>query len=251
MISLNAILSQREGPDYLFSSKNVKSLRETVHNLWQSCFWYSIDAALLTMAQTNCAQACAEIERGVADYGDENEDLFRIQAVLAEAQENEVFIKLMQHPSPALKVVGLPEVFRDCWGMSQDQECLMSQDRVVSEMDYLKRKQDSDYAYVFDGHRLLPADEAEKDTDRPMTFYTANALSDAKVMATTSSKLNYLVNQIMKYQATEKCIIFTQHYNEMVEIYLILTKLMKQRVLTYQEQRMVYNLSLILNKLLI
>ncbi|KAG0760146.1 hypothetical protein G6F60_010365 [Rhizopus arrhizus] len=220
MISLNAILSQREGPDYLFSSKNVKSLRETVHNLWQSCFWYSIDAALLTMAQTNCAQACAEIERGLADYGDENEDLFRIKAVLAEAQENEVFIKLMQHPSPALKVVGLPEVFRDCWGMSQDQECLMSQDRVVSEMDYLKRKQDSDYAYVFDGHRLLPADEAEKDTEKPMTFYTANALSDAKVMATTSSKLNYL------------------HYNEMVEIYLILTKLMKQRVLTYQEQRM-------------
>ncbi|CAO3660265.1 unnamed protein product [Rhizopus stolonifer] len=34
MISLNAILSQREGPNYLFSAKNIKSLRETVHNLW-------------------------------------------------------------------------------------------------------------------------------------------------------------------------------------------------------------------------
>jgi hypothetical protein len=79
--------------------------------------------------------------------------------------------------------------------------------------------------------------ENEKESEQ-LTFYTRNAFSDARVLSSSSIKINYLVNQICRYHTTEKCIIFSQHYNEMYEIYLAL-QLAKVRVLMYQDNRMV------------
>lgn len=91
---------------------------------------------------------------------------------------------------------------------------------------YMKMNEDDD------------GEQGQQQTQGQLTYYTRNAFSDARVLSSSSVKINYLVNQVCKYQATEKCIIFSQHYNEMHEIYLAL-ELARVRVLMYQDNKLV------------
>lgn len=295
MISLNAILSKREGADYLFSPKNFKSLRETVHNLWQSCLWHSVDLELAQKALENCIEACTYVEQGRSDYGAENKDLWRIRDVLHHALNDTMFTCMMTHHSPSYVVQGLPNLFKEAWGwlkgdhgayynntsgtlLPWDDYCVVEADKIIDAMSIVTSTRDEfTNLFVYNGadHSLksvqefqqakkqlsiqkkkkssstseksLPGankeaeEEEEKGEEKPpdqLTFYTRNAFSDAKVLSSSSGKINYLVNQVYRYQTTEKCIIFSQHYNEMYEIYLAL-QLAKIRVLMYQDSRMV------------
>lgn len=313
MISLNAILSKREGPDYLFSKKNYKALRETVFNLWQSCLWHSIDLKMLQMAYDNCAEKCLDVDHGKSDYGDDdNEDLFKIRQVLHHALENHMFVCMMSQHSPSYIVQGLPALFKEHWSwlkgdhgvyvplgtLPWDDHCIIGAERVFETMDAIasSRSDDSKNLFVYNGSnqtilsvyefemnkkkhaaematkkknktrnnnisgKVLPgmhsnssqhaSDKQEKDQEKDqeedqLTFYTRNAFSDARVLTSTSVKINYLVNQVCRYQATEKCIIFSQQYNEMYEIYLSL-QLARVRVLMYQDNKLV-NLTCIIS----
>lgn len=312
MIGLNAILSKREGPDYLFTAKNHKALRETVFNLWQSCLWHSVDFKLLQMAYDNCTEKCLDVERGTSDYGDENKDLVRIRQVLFHALDDKMFVCMMGQHAPSYVVQGLPPLFRETWGwlkgdhgvyeplgtLPWDDHCVVSAERVFEAMDAIiaAKNDDTKDLFVYDGSnqtlvsvqefeaskkkknhtqematrknkanvsgKALPVggkrsssstlaeeipymkmdeDDGEEDQQQPhsqLTYYTRNAFSDARVLSSSSVKINYLVNQICKYQETEKCIIFSQHYNEMYEIYLAL-ELARVRVLMYQDNKLV------------
>ncbi|CAO3648295.1 unnamed protein product [Mucor hiemalis] len=286
MISLNAILSKREGADYLFSPKNFKSLRETVHNLWQSCLWHSVDLELAQKALENCIEACINVEQGHSDYGAENKDLCRIRDVLNHALNDTMFTCMMTHHSPSYVVQGLPNLFKEAWGwlkgdhgvyystggtlLPWDDYCIVGADKIIDAMSIvLSTRDEFTNLFVYNGsdHSLksvqefqqakkqqsiqkkkksstgeksLPGISKEEEEEKPpdqLTFYTRNAFSDAKVLSSSSGKINYLVNQVYRYQATEKCIIFSQHNNEMYEIYLAL-QLAKIRVLMYQDSRM-------------
>lgn len=297
MISLNAILSKREGPDYLFSSKNSKALRDTVHNLWQSCLWHSVDIKLLRTALANCVEKCLEVEQGRSDYGEENVDLVRIREVLEQALQTNLFLCMMSQHSPSYVVQGLPPLFEEAWGwlkgdqgiyrplgqLPWDDHCVISAGKVFEVMTLIQTSLREDAAkslFVYSSTKksLLSVDEFEanerkkrleeeaaikkkplpgtaennewihnyqgnqdnslRDDPEQLTFYTRNAFSDARVLSSSSVKINYLINQISRYQSTEKCIIFSQHYNEMCEIYLAL-QLAHVRVLMYQDSRMV------------
>ncbi|KAG1451853.1 hypothetical protein G6F56_007976 [Rhizopus delemar] len=196
MISLNAILSQREGPDYLFSAKNIKSLRETVHNLWQGCLWHSVDPGLLRSALENCRERCEMIGQ---DQSADDRDMFRIRDLLQEADASPDFLEIMNQSSPAWIVQGFSDLR---WGQ------LMQAD---------------------EGERMMQAQRLQEE----------NVASEkARVTGVTSSKLNYLMNQIIRFHQKEKCIVFAQHHNERVEIYLLLKRLTKIRVLIYHENKM-------------
>ncbi|KAL9551487.1 hypothetical protein MBANPS3_004229 [Mucor bainieri] len=299
MISLNAILSKREGPDYLFTAKNHKALRETVFNLWQSCLWHSVDLKLLQMAHDNCAEKCLDVEQGTSDYGDENKDLVKIREVLFHALDNKMFVCMMGQHAPSYVVQGLPPLFRETWGwlkgdhgvyeplgnLPWNDHCILSAERVFEAMDVVvaAKNDDTKDLFVYDGSNQtlisvqefesnkkknksnvsgkalpsrsndgahVPAEEAsymkmdeddskedQKQVEGKLTYYTRNTFSDARVLSSSSVKINYLVNQICRYQATEKCIIFSQHYNEMYEIYLAL-ELARVRVLMYQDNKL-------------
>jgi hypothetical protein len=301
MISLNAILSKREGPDYLFSSKNFKALRETVHNLWQSCLWHSVDIKLLQVSYDNCVEKCLDVGQGRSDYGAENIDLIRIRDVLDHALQTDLFLCMMSQHSPSYVIQGLPRLFEESWGwlkgnhgayrplgqLPWDDHCIIGAEKVFEAMTIIRtsfREEDTKALFVYNGadKSLLSVEELEanarkkkeaatktkkkrsqdiaKETNgnetiasnellqnethlereepEQRTFYTRNAFSDARVLSSSSVKINYLVNQINRYQSNEKCIIFSQHYNEMYEIYLAL-QLAKVRVLMYQDSRMV------------
>ncbi|KAI8969095.1 SNF2 family N-terminal domain-containing protein [Mycotypha africana] len=257
MISLNAILSRREGADYLFSPKNHKALRETVHNLWQSCLWHSVEPNLIRSAYNNCIEKCTEIVEGRTDYNEkDNQDLFRIRDVLEHALNDDMFLCMMTHHSPSYVVQGLPALFKETWGWLNgdhgayvpvgsfpwDDHCVINAERVVDVMDQVitAKANDSKNLFVYNGlsKTLISVEDDEETQDEQLTFYTLNAFSDARVLSSSSVKINYLVDQIYKYQKTEKCIIFSQHFNEMYEIYLAL-QLTRIRVLMYQESEMV------------
>lgn len=312
MISLNAILSKREGPDYLFTTKNHKALRETVFNLWQSCLWHSVDLKLLKMAYDNCVEKCLDIEQGRSDYGDENKDLVKIREVLHHALDTSMFMCMMGQHAPSYVVQGLPILFKETWGwlkgdhgayeplgvLPWDDHCVIGAERVFEAMDVIAaaKNDETKDLFVYNGSdqtlvsvhefelnkkrmkhaaemalkkkkpkvsgKMLPGgsdspqtascmemddqdeeidEKNQKDQDQ-LTYYTRNAFSDARVLSSSSVKINYLVNQIYKYQATEKCIIFSQQYNEMYEIYLAL-ELARVRVLMYQDNKLVnYNI---------
>ncbi|CEP16924.1 hypothetical protein [Parasitella parasitica] len=311
MISLNAILSRREGPDYLFTAKNHKALRETVFNLWQSCLWHSVDLRLLQMAHDNCIEKCLDVEQGRSDYGDENKDLIEIREVLSYALGDRMFVCMMSQHSPSYVVQGLPTLFKETWGwlkgdhgayeplgtLPWDDHCVICATQVFETMDLIiATKNDEDKGlFVYNGsdqtltsvyefemnkrkkkhaelmalkktkkkkaRKMLPGnngsnvshimkaasyikmndnDEDKKrdvDQEEQLTYYTKNAFSDARVLSSSSVKINYLVNQVCKYQLTEKCIIFSQQYNEMYEIYLAL-ELARVRVLMYQDNKL-------------
>jgi hypothetical protein len=286
MISLNAILSKREGADYLFSPKNFKSLRETVHNLWQSCLWHSVDLNLLKSSYDNCIEKCIEVEEKKSDYGIENKDLLRIKQVLELALNDTMFTYMMTQHSPSYVVQGLPNLFKEYWGWLQgdhgaylpignlpwDDHCVIPADKILDILSVTTNTRDEfENIFVYNGsthsissvrefyqdvkkskavevtpittesNKTLPgenADNKKEEENKQLTFYTKSAFSEAKIVSSTSEKINYLVNQIYKYQSTEKCIIFSQHYNEMYEIYLAL-ELAKIRVLMYQDSKMV------------
>ncbi|KAI8381524.1 P-loop containing nucleoside triphosphate hydrolase protein [Radiomyces spectabilis] len=283
MIGLNAILSKREGPDYLFSKNNTKALRETVHNLWQSCLWHSIDLRWLQASYENCIEKIHDVDCGREDYGDDDTVLRQIQQVLKRALDDKMFMQMMTQHSPSFVVQGLPNLMKQKWGwvhgdhgayeplgtMPWEDHCIVNGDIVIDLMhDVLEAKDEFKNLYVYNGttdtlestqtfykkekkaaaeqnKKPLSLDLSEpkgaKETEEPveqqLTFYTGNAFSDARVLCSTSSKINYLVNEICKYQAQEKCIVFSQHYNEIQEIYLAL-KLAKIRTLMYLDSRM-------------
>lgn len=270
MIALNAILSRREGPDYLFSRGNQKALRETVHNLWQSCLWHSIDPQWLQPAYDNCVEKIEDIEHGRATYGEEdNNALKEIRDVLLRALNDKLFLSMMTTHSPSYLVSDLPDIAKRKWGwlrghpgiyVSEDiqsSHAIVGGETVVDiTAEIAHSKEVSDNLWVYDESQdaldtmalhnrkrklaLAKANEPEnhEHISKPLTFIGKSDLQEANLHSTTSSKLNYLVNQIKRYHSTEKCIIFSQHWNEIQEIYTAL-RLVKIRALMYLDSKMV------------
>lgn len=271
MIALNAILSRREGPDYLFSRGNQKALRETVHNLWQSCLWHSIDPQWLQPAYDNCVEKIEDIEQGRTTYGEEdNGALKEIRDVFLRALNDKLFLSMMTTHSPSYLISGLPELLKRKWGwmdghsgiyMNNDvpsAHAIVGGDTIVditAEVAHSKEVTENLWVYdesqgtldtlaVHNRKRKLALatgsteQETQEHVSRPLTFVGKSDLQSANLHSTTSSKLNYLVNQIKKYNSTEKCIIFSQHWNEIQEIYTAL-RLVKVRALMYLDSKMV------------
>lgn len=269
MIALNAILSRREGVDYLFSRGNQKALRETVNNLWQSCLWHSIDPKWLQPAYENCMEKIQDVEQGRTTYGDEdNQGLIEISNVLRRALDDKLFLSMMSTHSPSYLIHGLPDIPKKKWswlgghpGVYVDNDgtqshSLVGGDNVVditSEIAHSKKNTSALWVYDDSKDTLdtmavhsrkrkieLAASASENGEEQPkqLAFVGAADLESAILYSTTSSKLNYLVNQIKRYHQTEKCIIFSQHWNEIQEIFTAL-RLVKVRALMYLDSKMV------------
>ncbi|KAI8074385.1 SNF2 family N-terminal domain-containing protein [Gongronella butleri] len=369
LISLNAILSAREGPDYLFDKRNTSSLRQTVSNIRQSCTWHSVEMSAVQSALEHCNKTLKKLDEGrfFCNTRDE-EDLHRIQELLTFALDDSVFVSMMSKHEVSFVVQGLPTLMREHWGWCKgsrgaylpvsksqwDDHCIVSGDIVIDLFNDVKATKNDPVKnlYVFNSKTNLlesteiydkrqaerklalkkqkrpktlaaakkakqkkkPASQSARksvpqvvsaliasmlpsilqktpaaattstsssssaaaaasstsssssstvsaiaangngngkkrkppqmtineddDTDTSaMTLYTRNTFSDVRVLCSTSSKINYLVDQVLQFHKSEKCIIFSQYFNEMQEIYLAL-KLVNVRVLMYTHTQM-------------
>lgn len=273
MVALNAILSRREGQDYLFSRGNQKALRETIHNLWQSCLWHSIDPQWLQPAYDNCVEKIEDIEKGLTTYGEEdNNALKEIRDVLLRALNDKLFLAMMTTHSPSYLISNLPDIPKRKWGWLNGhpgiyvekgvpaRHAIVSGETVTDiTAEVTNSHQATDNLWVYDEAQDIletmaqhnrkrkltqphGGNEAEipEAVPRPLTFIGKSDLYAANVYSTTSSKINYLVNQVKRCHKTEKCIIFSQHWNEIQEIYTAL-RLVKVRSMMYLDSKMVSN----------
>ncbi|KAI8093000.1 SNF2 family N-terminal domain-containing protein, partial [Halteromyces radiatus] len=256
MINLNAILSKREGPDYLFSKNNQKALRETVSNLRQSCTWHSIDIQSLRSSYANCMEKLKQVDEGTEHYGADEPGLRQLKQLFELALGDPVFMDMMTKHEISFVVQGLPNLMKETWGWHKgargaympvsaniwDDHCIVSGDIIVDLMhDVTNLKNANKNIYVYNSNtKILESTEVniEQDDSTALTFYTRSVFTDVRVLCSTSSKINYLVDQILSHHTKEKCLIFSQYYNEMQEIYLAL-QLVKVRVLMYLDTSMV------------
>ncbi|KAI9284162.1 P-loop containing nucleoside triphosphate hydrolase protein [Umbelopsis sp. AD052] len=268
MVALNAVLSRREGPDYLFSRGNQKALRETIHNLWQSCLWHSIDPQWLQPAYDNCVEKIDDIDKGLTTYGEEdNNALKEIRDVLLRALNDKLFLAMMTTHSPSYLISNLPDIPRRKWGWLNGQPGIYVENGVPARhaivsgetvtditAEVINSHQATDNLWVYDEtedrletmaqhnrKRKLPhmsgGIEVQEPVPRPLAFIGKSDLYNANVYSTTSSKINYLVNQVKNCHETEKCIIFSQHWNEIQEIYTAL-RLVRVRAMMYLDSKM-------------
>ncbi|RUS21339.1 SNF2 family N-terminal domain-containing protein [Endogone sp. FLAS-F59071] len=81
------------------------------------------------------------------------------------------------------------------------------------------------------------------DVLEPESVYTRRAFERTALLATTSSKLDYLINEVRKHTVTgEKCVIFSQWWNEMQAIVETL-QLAKVRCLLYSTKMCICTLA--------
>lgn len=268
MVGLNAILSKHRGRDYIFDPENTKEIQEAVHNLCQSCFWRSVESRWLQASHDNCVVTVDAIENGEKNFGDDNDTLRQIKTVLDDALSDRLFVEMMDKHSPLYIVSGLPRLLKEKWGCSrgvpgvyaQEDICVVEggimynlKKNIELAADHLRsiyvHNVTDDFVETVEGYqekreqRMIEKayqdpvdDEAQKRVE--LVFYNANAFKDTKVLCSTSTKVNYLIDEIRERQHSEKCVIFAQHQEEVQEIGAAL-QLANVNVLMYNDSKAV------------
>ncbi|KAF9967242.1 hypothetical protein BGZ70_010276 [Mortierella alpina] len=137
----------------------------------------------------------------------------------------------------------------------EDQVCVTLAKQITHlRTEVAKHEQDMDYESVNEGnegHHSLPVTtggwaSTNADNDRPMQTCDEGSESEAmvlerlrkaRILSSTSSKLNYVISQVLRHHNSEKCIVFCQSRTAMYYIHEYLT-LAKVRCRMYHTQGM-------------
>ncbi|KAG0022803.1 hypothetical protein BGZ82_010899 [Podila clonocystis] len=215
LIQANAVLTQREDQDYFFHPSNLKHLRQVIDNLNNGCFWYSGGENYATLIRGTIQLAERGVEAPVKYPPDDiallKEVIKHLQLALSDsswntlitAQEVGFFCRVpeaMQHEAliPSSSLSTIPEDNVDV--------CVLLANQINS----------------------LRETRHEQRGPCPIEATTSKAC----ILSSTSSKLNYIVSQIIYHHAKEKCVVFCQSPNSIYYIREYLT-LAKIRCLSY------------------
>ncbi|KAG0338524.1 hypothetical protein BG000_003814 [Podila horticola] len=225
LIQANAVLTQREDQDYFFHPSNLKHLRQVIDNLNNGCFWYSGGESYMTLIRgaLRLAENVGQ-EYPPDDMALLNEVIKHLRLALLDpcwstlvaAQEVGFFCRLpetMQEealiPSSSLRATP-----GDNMGV-----CVMLAKQIKNLRETVRQERVALY----------------NEDHQPIS--NAPPISEACILSSTSSKLNYVVSQILYHHPGEKCIVFCQNSTAIYYIQEYLT-LAKVRCLTYHKQGM-------------
>lgn len=232
LVHANAVLSQREDQDYFFHPSNKQSLRRTIDNLNNCCFWYSGGGeSFITLVRDtlyNVKNALEAHHRTGSKYPPEDVALLEgvvqnLQLVLSDNSWNTLITEqdpgyFCRLPERLQQGVLIPSSSLICAapGGAGEKACIMLADQIRRQNQFLREQREFPH--------IMISDEAEQ-------------ISNARILSSTSSKLNYIVNQILHHRE-EKCIVFCQSSSAIyyIQEYLSLAKV---RCLTYHKQGMV------------
>ncbi|KAG0046421.1 hypothetical protein BGZ83_008416 [Gryganskiella cystojenkinii] len=250
LIQANAVLSQRQDEDYFFHERNTRPLAQVIQNLNACCFWYPggdefrgyLEEALKNVTEEQQRQQRPDVKEPYSE-----QDLWLLQEVklhLQLALDNTAWLKV-QHkkeiayycrniPVDLQKHVLVPE---HELGFS-DGVCLSSGPHLEEVRKLVASQLNSD---SIDGGQLPQAQlrpqpqppiqvngtEIPPGDNGAFANYMKERLSSAVIESSTSSKLNYIVSQILQFEGREKCIVFCQSDNAIyyVREYLHLAKI--------------------------
>lgn len=213
LIQANAILTEREDQDYFFHPSNQKHLRQVIDNLNNGCFWYSGGGgSYATLIKGTLQQAEHGLEAHYSTDGGKypptdiallKEVIHNLQLALSDPAWNTLI---------AAQDVGYfcqrPEVMQ--------QEALIPSSSLSAAGDL--------------GVCIMLAKQILKERQEQASLENRDP---SLILSSTSSKLNYIVSQILYHHPNEKCIVFCQSPNAIYYIHEFLT-LAKIRCLTYR-----------------
>ncbi|KAG8217792.1 hypothetical protein J3R82DRAFT_5955 [Butyriboletus roseoflavus] len=148
-VAINAIDSQRTGPDYLFHQRNAKDLQTTINNWSQSLFWSSSD--ILYNVNDICRSADTYMRRAVhREPGHEAspEELDLLGQALkhaAAAVNDDIWRAIQPYPDVPFNVSGLDPAVVEAWtrtGLRRDSRTIdfMHPDRLVNLRSLVRKK---------------------------------------------------------------------------------------------------------------
>ncbi|KAJ5597910.1 hypothetical protein N7537_007994 [Penicillium hordei] len=234
-LAVNTITSEREGPDYMFyegdekkKSKNKNKLTELIQNLRLAGFWWAGD---------DNVQSTVDI---ALEYLEENQEKMTVADLNQLKQGIQIGRKAMNSPGwngfKKMHELGVfvrrfPKYARNMWALDAtdtDREPLlmgMTQARRAQEfvMNRLRMPDPAD-GLAGEGIKVRrelaqhsqTATSKKKDKDQTLNFCTlpeTSPLKQTKLEGVASAKLRYLLDQVLKFQKTEKIIIFYEHDN--------------------------------------
>ncbi|KAG0266854.1 hypothetical protein BG011_000469 [Mortierella polycephala] len=264
LLQANAVLTEREDQDYYFHPSNRKHLARLIDNLEDSCFWYPGGNNYMEQLQGALKNVFVAIEKHLGSNGLKYTDndaklLIEICEHLQKAlhdqswkaiqatQEIGYYCRDLPRPVqethaliPATRLGVALEAHKAASGATvdageggssgstlqrhmaghtggSDQTCIM----LAKQINRLR-------ADVLKSGRASEATISGMQTEE----MAEDNLSRATILSSTSSKLNYIVSQILRHHNSEKCIVFCQSLASMYYIYEYLS-LAKVRCLLY------------------
>ncbi|KAJ5138807.1 uncharacterized protein N7515_003655 [Penicillium bovifimosum] len=253
-LAVNAITSERTGPDYMFDPKNRKNLEVLIGNLRQAGFWWvgsgkdiggTVDIALEYLEKNREKMSLADIQQ--LSHG--------IQ-IAQKAMGSSAWNEFNTLHELGVYVRGFPEHTRSLWALDRtatDQEPLLmgiNQARRAQEF-VTQHLRASDPAEGLAGHGIkvrqelashseqvthIGAPESASVIPQPVQKTTSkkrkpkhtfekklfrtlpddSPLRQTVLEGVTSAKLRYLLDKVLEFQQTEKIIIFFEDDNTAV-----------------------------------
>ncbi|KAJ3158125.1 hypothetical protein HDU86_003077 [Geranomyces michiganensis] len=225
-IGANAVLSQREHRDYFFHPRQAAALRDVIGNLQEACFWLSPKDFIKDVYGT-----LENVREGLIRAGDRGyspEDVKHLQSiwhVLTDALEDELWCAVMPSADLAFEVRGAAAA-------------------VGGPLSAASIGKNSSLASVAPAHTaLIMGDKLERYLDSLKAKRRAalergivvDEDSDLELTATSSVKLTYLANEILKHSKTEKIIIYCQFEREIYYCHQM-CKFAKVRCILFHKQ---------------
>ncbi|KAJ5414256.1 hypothetical protein N7509_000883 [Penicillium cosmopolitanum] len=257
-LAVNAITSERQGPDYMFDSKNRKHLNQIINNLRQAGFWWagsemnpqdSIDHAIkymdknrekMTPDDINQLTNGMNIARMAMESGSwrEFKQLHELGVFLQDfPEENRAHWALDSNSEEEPLLIGITQARRAQQFVTQN---LRSQDptqglsgagiKVRGELERRDQRAPAKGAPESANtptstsstpghlnHSTKPqSHKSPKKTFKQNLFRTlpsSSPLMKTKFVATSSAKLTYLLDQVLRWHKEEKIIIFYDNSN--------------------------------------
>ncbi|CAG8384128.1 unnamed protein product [Penicillium salamii] len=251
-LAVNAITSERVGPDYMFNSKNRKHLNQVIENIRQAGFWWagstqasdSIDLARRYLESNHDKMHPSDIKL-LADG-------IRIATTAINSPNWQGFNSLHEL---GVFVQNFPEDYRSSWAVASgacDNPLLMGISQACKAQEFVtEHLRSPDPAEGLSGagikargelthHDDAPARGAPDPANTPMVqrqlAHTAkppsnkapkktfeknlfrslpetSPLQQTRLVGTASAKLRYLLDKILEYHQSEKIIIFYEDSN--------------------------------------
>ncbi|CAG8904677.1 unnamed protein product [Penicillium egyptiacum] len=251
-LAVNAITSEREGPDYMFdetNKKNKKKLTELIQNLRLAGFWWAGDDDVQSTVDIALEYLKGNQEKmTVADFNQLNNGI----QIARKAMSSPGWNGFKRMHELGVFVRHFPEHARNMWALDTtdaDQEPLligMTQARRAQEFvmhhlrtpdpaeglagegikvrrELAKHTQTASFAHSGGPESLNPPvnrpnskKKKKNQTFEKKIFRTlpeTSPLTQTKLEGVASAKLRYLLEQVLEFQNTDKIIIFYEHDN--------------------------------------
>ncbi|KAJ1953039.1 hypothetical protein EC988_003221, partial [Linderina pennispora] len=204
---INAVLTEREGRDYFFHAENKKHLRQVTENLFLACSWFPISITHVADGIDNGKKALAACVEGKKTYSPADIALLHsCIAVLERAASDLGLLYAASTDSVGYWVSQVPQRFDHLVSHpTSSAQCLTTAASAGQIVSAAKA------ALQTSNDNLLPL-------STNLTPPEFELLSSAEITGTTSNKVSYLIDQLVRHSDKEKCIVFANNLADIVYV---------------------------------